>query len=312
MKTTKLYCLPLKYIIIAIASILALAIIFGAIFGINTSTELSGGSQIKIEITGLNSKSVLDSAKGTLSKNHIVVEGHSVEDNGTKTNLVIVATNKKISNAEAVRAELATKLGISIDKISDFKTISPAFNPTTIILFGVGTLVAIVLLFLISLKRYKLVGALTLTLASLADIITYLSVLILTRIWLNSASLVSLVISLVITNIMLVYMLENITGSINLKQYSSLSEKEITTHFAEKLFVPSVFVCGALVLMGIALLFVINAYVQIFALSMIVAGLISFFVTLILSTSVYYNLLLTFNLKSKQKTTKKPVIKKRK
>ncbi|MBQ7579278.1 MAG: hypothetical protein IJT25_01960 [Clostridia bacterium] len=304
MKITKIYNTPLKYMLIVLASILALAIIFGAIFGVNTSTELSGGSQIKIDVTDLNAGQVLGSAKNTLSKNHLIVEGNSVENNGTKTYLVINVTSRKIANSDEIRTQIATNAGIDESKVLSFKTISPAFKPLSIVLFGVGVLVAIIVVFVVALFRYKLNGALTIGLANLVNIILYLSILILTRIWVNSASLVSLVISMIITNILVVSLLENIRNHASLKQYAGLNEKEITVHFAEKLFIPSVFVCGALCLMSVALLFVINAYVQLFALSLMVASLISFFISQLLSVSVYYNLLSVFNLKRKQKSSK--------
>ena len=310
MKTTKLYNTPLKYLLIVIASLLALAIIFGAIFGINTSTELSGGSQVKIDVTDLNANQVLSSAKGTLLSHHILVEGHSVEDNGIKQYLVITVTSKKIENADSIRGEIATNAGIELSSVESFKTINPAFKPTSIVLFGVGALVAIVVLVVAGFIRYKQAGGLTIGLVNLSNVILYLSVLILTRIWLNSASLVSLVVSLVLSNILVVTLIENIHNNVSLKQYLGYTEKEITAYFAQKLFVPAVFVCGALCVMGFALLWVFNTYVQLLALSLIVASIITFFVSLMLSTSVYSNLLAVFNIKQKQKTSKNPNIKK--
>ena len=316
MKITKIFNTPLKYLLIAIASLLALAIIFGAIFGVNTSTELSGGSQVSINITDpdtsevLNANKVLGQAKSALSANHLIVEKHMVESNGTKTYLVINVTNRKVTNADEVRAQIATKTGIDVANISGFKTINPAFSPVSIVLFGVGVLVAIIILFVVCLKRYKQAGSLTIGLVNLASVIMYFSVIILTRIWLNWASLVSLMISLVITNVILVALLENIKGNISLKQYSGYTEKEITSHFAQKLFIPAVFVCGAIFVMGFALLWVFNAYVQLLALSLMIASLISFFASLILATSVYSNLLIVYNIKQKQKTSKNPNLKK--
>ena len=310
MKITKIFNAPLKYLLIAIASLLALAIIFGAIFGVNTSTELSGGSQVKIDVTDLNANEVLGQTKGALSANHLTVEKHMVESSGTKTYLVLNLTNRKVANADEIRAQIATKTGIDVAKISSFQTINPAFNPVSVVLFGVGVLVAIIVLFIAGLIRYKQAGGLTLGFVNLASVIIYLSIFILTRIWLNWASLVSLTVALIIINVIVVALLENIHNNISLKQYSGYTEKEITEHFAQKLFVPAVFVCGALCVMGFALLWVFNTYVQLLALSLMVASIISFFASMVLSTSVYSNLLAVYNIKQKQKTTKNPNIKK--
>ena len=57
MKLSKLFNLPIKYLLIGISALLAVAIVVVCCFGFNTSIEFGGGSQIKIDITETSNRS---------------------------------------------------------------------------------------------------------------------------------------------------------------------------------------------------------------------------------------------------------------
>ena len=288
MKFNKIFTLPLKYLFIGIASMLALAIIFVCCFGFNTSVEFGGGSQIKIDVTEVVDQSAtLKKASAVLSANKLSVENTFVEDNGTQTYLVFRVTDKNIKNTDAIKSELSARCGVSAESIIGFDAVNYTTESSTVLLFGLGFVALIVVVFFAGWARYKLTGALTLTLATFVDFMLYLSIVAVLRIRISSATLISLVSSVVLTTMAIVAVLENVRGSKKLKQYENYSNKDMVVHFAQKEFLPFAVICGVVAVFGVLCLFIPNAYVQTFDFSLIFSAIIALFVSMILGPAFY-------------------------
>ena len=298
---------PLKYFLIIIATVLVIGIILACCFGFNTSIEFGGGTQLKVTINDINTASTIrKDSIAVLKDNKINVESSFVEDNGTATYLVIRSTNKTIKNADEVKQQLADKLNIDVSQISNFESIKGSLSSSNLILFGVGVILAITIFFFIGWLRYKLVGGATLALTILGNFLLYFALLAITRIYLSSASLVSLVVSSIICLVLVVSILENVRQNYGTKQFENLSEKDIVIESAKPAIIPMLITIAIVALFSIILLFVPNNFVQIFALRALIGLISSVLFGLFVAVSFHGTLLEIANLQQKQRVSKNP------
>lgn len=307
MKTKKLLQFPLKYFLIAVGVILVVAIVIASIFGFNTSVEFGGGTQFKINVSNVSDiGATRDNVLDVLENNNINVESSFIEDNQTSTYLVIRSTSKDISNLDQIKLAIAERLTADVSVVAQVEPIKGSLSGNFMLMLGIGLLVAILIVFFAGWLRYKLIGGATLALMMLGQLLLYFALIALTRIPLSSATLVAMVISIIITLIISISIIEEARSSVGTKQYEKLSEKEIITECATKVLNPLYFLGGMIILFCIVLLFVPNSFVQIFAVASIVGILSSVFIGLFMFSGLYIYLLELYNLNQTRRLSKNP------
>lgn len=149
-KTNKHYFAQHKIPLIVVASLLVLALIIGAIFGMNGNFEFKGYNEFKIQITETQAK---EYSKNSNSVSTVVnsygahCDTISVFDEGDNTLLVVRYMNTVTQDEELkMNAEIATKLGIGVDKISNHVYVEPTVKASDYIY----TVAAILLLLTIA------------------------------------------------------------------------------------------------------------------------------------------------------------------
>lgn len=303
----KAFKFPLKYLLIALGAVIALAITLVSIFGFNKSVEFGGGYQVKINVTGeTNVLAIKDKATKYLNKNGVCVESALVEDGVTETYLVVRSATHSIKNAEQLRQGLATELGAELTGISNFEKNSGSFNINKLIMLGIAVLVMTIVAFVGGLFRYKVMGGLILALDTIASFLTFMALMIITRLPLSSTSYIIGLISVLVSLVIVILTLEQTRANLGTKNFENSTEAEIVTVSANK-HTPAILIMLALVaLISIATLFVGNVFVMFSALSLLVAVVASVFIGFFTCSGLYIYLLEVYNINLERRVSKNP------
>lgn len=302
----KAFKFPLKYLLIAFASILGLAIVLGCVFGFNTGVEFGGGYQIKVNVS-LSSNYAADKTKAVdyLNSKGIAVESALVEDYVNITNLVIKSPTRNIKNVESVRAGLAEALGCGVDLVS-VETVSGSFNGEALIMYGISILIMAVVVFVAGLFRYKVMGGLVLALDTIASFLTFMALMVITRLPLSSSSYVVGAVAVLVSLVIVASILEQVRANIGTKKYENASESVIVTDSANKFSWPIIVLISLVALSSIAMLFVGNTFVFLTALSVLVAIISSVFIGFFTCSGLYIYLLDVYNITLERRVSKNP------
>lgn len=179
-KTNKHYFAQHKIPLIVVASLLVLALIIGLIFGMNGNFEFKGYNEFKIQITEAQAK---EYSKNSSSVSTIVnsyganCDTISVFDEGDNT-LLVVRYMKDVTPDEELKmnAEIATKLGIEIDKISNHVDVEPTVKASDYVYTIASILLLLTIASVFVAIRYNRASTLTLILSCLLGSAGFLAI----------------------------------------------------------------------------------------------------------------------------------------
>lgn len=326
-KQFKKYPLLICLIVSAVLIITSLFIV--GFFGVNLGVDLGGGSQIEIVLSDdASSKDYIQKTNQVLHKFGYSVDSSAVEDKYTaedtfgeySTRCLLVKIAKKDIPAETkanIRTELAKALGVSESKISEIQTISTSVLQKNIMFLGLAVGIIALALFVFGWIRYDIFAALTFIIAYLHNLILYLSLMILTRIQINSISLSVALLLMILLGVVIVHIFEKYREESRLK----LAEKMTITKrmiLSEKHAIkPFILLSSAIVLIALLILFVPVSMVRLTTLGIIVATLVTAYTSLLIAPGTYSALLEIndANVKarlSRNDTVNKAIIKKKK
>ena len=279
---------PLKWTALASLVVLVLTIIFVSIFGVKTSIEVGGGSQIEIRLTysqndSLDAEKISEvgrvgdyvaGVKKVLKKHNASVDSYLVEDKLIDTYLVVKIDKTNIKNADSISSEIATRLGIDASRVSDVITLGSYFSNSVLLWTGLGILTVVIVLFFAAWLRYGLMAGITMPLAFLYNIIMSLAVIFLLRVQFSMVSFVSVVVLSLLVVWVLSLMFERVKENSKSSAYSDYTNEQ---HFfkATKQVWQYGLIAAVILVACLVLVCVPIKYVQLAALSVIFADIVA-------------------------------------
>lgn len=312
---------PLKIFSAISLAIICIAIVVVSIFGIKSSIELGGGSQIEIQISYTNeSGDIVDgkdqaldyvkTVKKTLKDYRCSVDSYFVEDKLADTYLVIRIAKTNIKNADQLRQDLSTDLNISIERVSNVDILSSYFSGDTLLYIGLSILIILALSFFLGWIRYNLLSGVALSFALLHNIILSLALLIITRVQFSMVSLVAMLLMSTLMQFAICMILERNKENLKSKVYQSKSVAEnlmISTKQNKALLIfPAV-----LALVSVILLFIPVRQIQLSSVSLLLLLVSATYTVLCLAPALITYLIEIKEMRNKQKLSTQNISKKK-
>ena len=295
--TQKKYPLLISLIIscvIVVASVFVLAFC-----GMRLNSSLGGGSQMEIAITdGTDVKTCVQEIKDVLAEQNIQYDSFMVEDNSTAGDLATelsqrkIVVNLQVTNISDekelnIREKLSSKLGVSIDKISEINNIISSIRAQDILLFGLGIAIIALCMFVFGFVRYDLFASISFLLAIIHNLIVFLSIIILTRIPLGLVSLaaVTLFTLVMLACLVSVYEKNKLESEIRLSEKETPSSRLMRAEFSA--LKSYILVPCSVVVFSLLLLLVPVYNVAFSVASVIIALAVTAYTTILVAPAVY-------------------------
>lgn len=311
---------PLKLFSIISLVFVVLTIIFVSIFGVNTSVEIGGGSQLEITlsykdgdnyISGReNVTEYVEVVKDVLKDHGCSVDSYLVEDKLVDTYLVIRIADSEIENVEKIPAQIATKLGIAQSRVSSVQKLSSYFTNNQMLYIGLAVLAIIAICFFAGWLRYTIVGGVTLAFAALHNLILSLAVVFLYRVQFSMISLVSVLAFTILSVLAFALILERSRENAKSKQYSALTQDEQLLN-ATKQNKNLLWFAVALFALTIVMVCVPIRYIQLAGVSLQLCLAVCAYTSIFVAPALHVYLADVRNSKAKQKLSKNITINKK-
>ena len=304
---------PLKIFAIISLVVIALTAIFVGVFGINSSIEIAGGSQLEVKISSYqgdeynsgeeNVAEYVSEIKNVLKDYGCSIDSYFVEDKLVDSYLIVRIAKSDIKNADQIPSAVATKLGIDASNVSEILQIESYFSNDQLIYVGLAILSVIIICFFAGWIRYSVLGGVTLAFAVLHNFILSLAVTFLTRVQFSIVSLVATILFSAITVFVLVVILERVKENAQSSQYANMSEAQqliVSTKQNKMLLYISV----AILAVCLVLICIPVKYVQLSALSVALCTLVAGYTSICVAPALYVYLLEIKNIKEKLRLSK--------
>lgn len=304
---------PLKLFAIISLAIVVLTTIFVCIFGVNTSIEIGGGSQIEIKLSYQgdttwesgrdNVPDYVDKIEDVLSNNGCHIDSYIVEDKAVDTYLVVKIAKTDIKNSDRIPTQIADKLGIAQTRVGNIQKISSSFSNTQMLYIGLSILAVVLACFIFGWLRYSLIGGVALAFGSLHNLIISIAVLFLFRVQFSMVSIVSIMVESIVGAFVFVHLLESIRSNSKTKQFLALSEDEkmwSVTKQSKNL----IWLAGVIFAFALCLIFIPIRSLQLAGLSVLLGLLVSAYTSIFMAPALYSNLAEIRNIKEKQRLSK--------
>lgn len=311
---------PLKLFSIISLAFVVLTIIFVSIFGVNTSIEIGGGSQVEITlsykdgdnyISGReNTTEYVKAVKDVLKEHDCSIDSYIVEDKLVDTYLVIRIADSKINGAEKIPAQIASKLGIEQARVSSVQQLSSYFTNNQMLYIGLAVVAIVAVCFFAGWLRYTIVGGITLAFSALHNLILSLAVMFLYRVQFSMVSLVGVVIFTALSTLIFALILERNRENTKSKQYANLTEDEALLN-ATKQNKNLLWFAVALLALTIVMVCVPIRYVQLAGVSLQLCLLVCAYTSVFVAPALHAYLADIKNTKAKQKLSKNVIANKK-
>lgn len=220
---------PLLVFAIVSLVIVAVSALFVAIFGINTSIEIGGGSQIEITLSHddtdgrENAEQYAEKVQNVLKKHAASIDTYFVEDKLTETTLVIRMANRNIKNADDLKVEIATALEIDQSRVGNVQKLTSYFSNQSVLYVGLAILAVMVICFFMGWLRYGVLAGVSLLFAVMHSAILSFALIFATRIQFSLVGLCSVVIVSIVSVFAFACILERNKENSKSSQYDELS-----------------------------------------------------------------------------------------
>lgn len=287
---------------ILVTTIISCVIIIASLFvlgfkGVNLGVSLGGGTQFEVVLSNTdNAALVTEAVNIVLDEHKLSIDSTFVQDKFVASDdkgdfsrkSLVVQSAKKVSEDEmkAIKNEIATQVGVSVDKVS-VETITSAFSSKDVlglaILFGV--IAASVFVF--GWVRYDIFAAISFVVTLLHNVILFFATVILTRLQLTLASIAALIVLSLFMIVVLINIYEKFreiskqpdSFKINASKRMIQGEMEVVT--------PYLLVIIAILVFTLCLVFLPIPRIIFVAINIILALVISAYSLLLIGPSTY-------------------------
>lgn len=304
---------PLKLFAIISLVVVVLTTVFVCIFGVNTSIDIGGGSQIEIKLSYNDGTTVISGKENAtdyvnkiedvLSMNGCHIDSYVVEDKAVDSYLIVKIAKTQIKYADRIPAQIANKLGISESRVGNVQKISSSFSSTQMLFIGLSILAVVLICFLFGWLRYSLMGGVSLAFGSLHNIILSLAILFLFRVQFSMISIVNIAIQSVMGSFVMALLLEKIRENSKSKQFASLTEDEkmwTVTKQSKNL----IWFAGVIFAFALCLIFIPIRSLQLAGLSILLTLIVTVYTNIFIAPALFINLADIRNAREKQRLSK--------
>lgn len=220
---------PLLVFAIISLVVIAVSALFVAIFGINTSIEIGGGSQIEITLSHddtdgrENAESYAAKVNNVLKQHGASIDTYFVEDKLTETTLVVRVANRDIKNAADLKVEIATALEIDEARVSNVQKLTSYFSNRSVLYVGLAILAVMIICFFMGWLRYGILAGVSLLFAIMHSAILSFALIFATRVQFSLVGLCSVVIISIVSVFAFICILERYKENAKSSQYDELS-----------------------------------------------------------------------------------------
>ena len=304
---------PLKLFAIISLALVVLTTVIVCIFGVNTSIEIGGGSQIEITLSTKSGETVnsgrenveqyVETIEDILKDHGSAIDSYIVEDKYVDTYLIVRSTDNEIEGASTIPSEIATKLGIDLSRVSTVQKLSSYFTDNQMLYIGLAVLTVIVIAFFLGWIRYSINGGVTLAFSILHNLILSLAIIFVTRVQFSTVSLIGTLIFTLLSAIVTTLILERKRENSKSKQYAELSESakmfEATKQNKHLLWIAAVLFALMIVMLCIPI-----RYIALAGVSLIICLVVCAYTAICVTPALNVYLSETFIAKEKQRLSK--------
>ena len=288
---------PILISAIVSCSIIVISLFILGFFGIKLGVSLGGGSQIEVVMKEDGNKSNYVSKVGTvLDKYGYSVDSFFVEDkytagdentNFTKKCLVVqISSDVSEEKATKIKNDICSALSLEEKYVSVDNIVSSVASKNALNL-GIAFAIIIVIFFVFGWIRYDIFAGISFIVAFLHNIIVYLSVIILTRVELSVSSLSVVVFMTLVMALVLITMYERFRLVSKLQDADKISTHERMLESEKQTINPFLFVCVAVAILAVGLLFIPSVRMKMVALNILIALLVTAYTALLIGPSTY-------------------------
>ena len=300
-KTIKKYPLLICMILSCVLVVTSLFIL--GFFGMNLGTSLGGGSQFEVVLPNdANASESVKHVKGVLKVNGFTMDSSVVEDKYvptqtqgefTKRCLVIKIAKTDISDSKetAIRYGVADVLDIDVSNVSAVDNITSVVKAKNVLFLGLAFGIIAICLFVMAWIRYDIFAGLSFILAYLHNLILYLSLLILTRVQLNLASLTVMVVLTLAMSALLIQIYEKNREETKMHTSEKMTVSERMLSSEAAVSKPYIFVGVAVLVFALLMFIVPVANVMFTAINIIIALAVTAYTSLLVAPGTYAYLL---------------------
>lgn len=275
-----------KYALTFVAFFVGLGIILTAFFGFNTSAEFGGHYELTIDcMDSAEVDNYYKAAKEVLGEYGYSVSDYQIEDRSYCETLVIRYASSSDTNANLIKADLATKLNLdqSLVQANSLALAYSGFNGWDVVLFS-GILLAFAFVIGLVLKGWNYGVGFCVSYA--ATMLLSLAIIGFTRIVLSPSSLVLVTVISTMSMVAFAYLSHHVYA-LREDKNDGISFKdaylEVINIKAKELYI----VGGALAVVGIVLMLTFNKTLVLFGLTYLVAMLVLAFISIILVPAIF-------------------------
>ncbi len=239
--------------------------------GINLGTDIGGGSQIEITLVSTDNVSgQIKDVESVLKNNNLSSEKVFVEDKLVDTLIVVRIAKKDIKNADTIRTQIAEKLEIGVENVSEIASINGMVTKKAVIWTSVAIICLLLVVFVFGWIRYKIIAGLSLMITLLHTLLLGGSLLIITRLPINFVSLIILLCGVVFVLFAMVLTLERIRENASLKHNENLTTLELVNMSKHSVLKPLIVFAVLVLVVSVVFVCVPVSYVALSACCLIV------------------------------------------
>ena len=264
------------YLILSLVLIVC-AVVMSLTRGINLGVDFNGGKLIEIKLEeNANTAGYEKSINEVLKKYNLSIDSATTQDRYTDSYYQFKINTKEISNEHkaSIKNEIATKLNIDAENISDVMNISGNVTQRTLINISIAVVCVFIVFMIAGIFRYGIMGGLSILFTALHTMIINFALILITGLQINIPTIVSIVITSIFSLVIFALILEKVREGKN-KHHNEKTDKELFADANKKSLTSTIIIASALVVFAIVSLFSSLAYIRLFALALIVCTMVA-------------------------------------
>lgn len=267
------------------------AVIVSLTAGIKLGTDVAGGYQIEVAYQDQeNIDAKVEKVKAVLTNNGVNVETVFIEDKNTDT-VIVVRTATKNIDKEAIVEKLVQELSVDESNIYGPVELSGTITKKAVLWTSITLVCLLIALFVACWIRYNVMSGLTMLFVVLHTLLLNIAVLILTRLPLNIATIITIVCTTILVLFAFIMLLERIKENMSQKHNEDLSIEEVVNLSERGIAIPLIFVASAVFIVSLIMLFVPVSYVTYLACALLVGLVVAAYTYCLVGVDVHKRLL---------------------
>lgn len=247
------------------------AVVMSLTLGVNLGVDFNGGKQVEIKLEENANTDSYDKTINEVLKNYnLSIDSSVTQDKYTDTYYVFKINTNEISaeNANKIRSEIAAKLNLQVENVSEIMPISGNVTEKTLITISIAVGCIFLVFFFISWIRYGIMNGLATLFTALHSMIISFALVLITRLQINIPTVIAVLVSCLFTLIIYTFILESVRDN-KVKHNNELTDAQMFKIANKKALPTTIIIASALLVFAIASFFNPMSYIKLFAFALI-------------------------------------------